>query len=99
MTVINISDYAKEAASKGEPLCITFFSPMFRAQDGTEANANSTITVENGDVFTVLDAVKEKGGILRTYGEQQILIPWPCACVVIHRPDQAPLENFQRQQL
>ena len=90
--IVNLSDYAKEAANKGEPLCITFFSQIFRTLDGKDTNVNTTVTVEDGDVMTVLEVVKEKGGIFREHGEQRIYIPWPCACVVIHAPDQLPLE-------
>src|SRR5436305_2836516 len=43
--------------------------------------------------LTVLDVVKEKGGILQIRGEESLYIPWPCACVVIHAPDKTPFEK------
>lgn len=98
MSIINLADYAKEVAKKGEPMCITFFSATFRDADSTDAAANVTVTVENGDVLTVLEVVKEKGGILRENGERHVYIPWPCACVVIHRPDQTPIDNAWRRE-
>jgi hypothetical protein len=93
MTVINFSDYAKEKANKGEPLCITFYSAKFCNVDGKDLSVNVTVTVEHGDVSTVLDVVKEKGGLLQIRGEESLYIPWPCACVVIHAPDKTPFEN------
>ena len=93
MTVINFPDYAKEKANNGEPLCITFFSATFRNVDGKDVSINATVTVENGDVSTVLDVVKEKGGILQIRGEESLYIPWPCACVVLHPPDKTPFQN------
>ena len=89
MTIINLSDYVK-IREKNTPASITFFAPKFSLQDGTEIAYSVTVQVENGDVFGILEVVKDEGGVGQMQDGQYIFVPWPCACVVMHDLDEEP---------
>lgn len=66
------------------PREITFFAPAFKAADGEMSGFNLTVTVENGDVLSVLGVVRNDGGAW--CGESDgahWFLPWPCAAVRI----------------
>jgi hypothetical protein len=63
MSVVNISDYSKDQKFDQDfdaPMCITFYSAKFVDQCGTDRVVNITITVDDGDVFAVLDSHKSR---------------------------------------
>jgi hypothetical protein len=91
MAVVKLSEYAKKEKTDA-PLSITFFGPKFCKTDGTETSLNITIIVKNGNVLGLLSCVQEEGGIGQFHDNQYLYLPWPCACVVMHAPDDIPFE-------
>jgi hypothetical protein len=93
MTVVNISDYSKDQKFDEDfegPMCITFYSAKFVDQSGTDRVVNITITVDDGDVFAVLDSIKADGGVGAIRHGVYQFVPWPCACMAIHQPGVDP---------
>lgn len=79
----DVSDFIKNqinAVSTGSSRTITFYSPVFHKGTG-EASATISVTIGDGDVIGILEAVQETGGIWNE--EATIFVPYPCACVEI----------------
>jgi hypothetical protein len=92
MTVVKLSEYANAPKTR-IPLTITFFGPKFHKPDGNDFSVTVRVTVEDGNVFGILNQVQEEGGIGKLEGGRYTFLPWPCACVVMHAPDEGPFEN------
>ena len=80
MTVLKLSEYANAPKTR-IPLTITFFGPKFHKPDGTDFSVTVRVTVEDGNVFGILNQVQEEGGIGKLEGGRYTFLPWPCACV------------------
>ncbi|WP_050626702.1 hypothetical protein [Bradyrhizobium viridifuturi] len=89
MSVVSLADYQKEKDREGKfdgPMCITLCSPEFVAA-GVREHLTIRWTVNNGDVFGALESVRSAGGIGLVRDGRYVFIPWPCAAVIIHSPD------------
>jgi len=84
--VINMPDYranlssAKEKTAELEPVTITFFGAPYKTAESTDDTLIVNVTVQDGDYMTVINGVKEQGGIfLQPQTENEIVwfLPWP----------------------
>ena len=83
MEVINLETFRNNKGDQNQRT-ITFRSSEFQDNQGNSKTININVTVGDGDVFGILDVVKEEGGIGMVHDDGvYYFIPWPCACVEI----------------
>ncbi len=77
-----LKDYTQNLEKR--PREIRFFSPTYRDQKGRNASISVCITIEDGDIGSVLDIVIQDGGVGRT-GDDGVFrfVPWPCAAIEV----------------
>lgn len=85
MTVVNIDDYRATPDQTG-PVTITFIGYPFKAPEGADGSLSYSVTVADGDFSTVIEAVREFGGIYIPAADKNgdfWFLPWPPAAVRI----------------
>ena len=74
----------KPEFAPGQPRVISFCATPYTDRNGDAVQLTINVEIANGDVYGMLDAAVENGGI---GGEDDNgvyrFIPWPCACVEV----------------
>ncbi|MEM1452601.1 MAG: hypothetical protein AAF809_10110 [Bacteroidota bacterium] len=76
-------DKIKPAFETGEPRMVSFHAAPYQSE-GRQVNLAINVRLENGDVYGMLDAVAENGGI-GAEGPDGVyrFIPWPPAAIEV----------------
>jgi hypothetical protein len=97
MPVIDFEEWKKQSqreATTGGPAVITFYGPLHTDRAGNMRSLTISITVDDGGWSRVMEHVMENGGIggENSAGEP-FFLPWPCAAVDVHYPNQSEGAN------
>ena len=84
MSVVQMDDY--RAPEHSGPVEISFIGPSMAIPEGGTGGITLTMIVENGDFESMIEAVKDAGGIYLPNPDPNgdfWFLPWPCAAVRI----------------
>ncbi len=99
MPVIDFEEWKKRYAQSPprRPAVVTFYGAFHADRTGNLRSLTISIMVDDGDWSELMENVMENGGVGGENDDgEPFFLPWPCAAVDVHYPDQPESDNSNR---
>ncbi len=99
MPVIDFEEWKKRYAQSPpkRPAVVTFYGAFHADRTGNMRSLTISIMVDDGDWSELMENVMENGGVGGENDDgEPFFLPWPCAAVDVHYPDQPESDNSNR---
>jgi hypothetical protein len=96
MPVIDFEEWKKRYAQSPprRPAVVTFYGAFHADRTGNLRSLTISIMVDDGDWSELMENVMENGGVGGENDDgEPFFLPWPCAAVDVHYPDQPESDN------
>ena len=96
MPVIDFEEWKQRFAQPQatRPAVITFYGAFHSDRNGNMRSLTISIRVDDGDWSELMENVMENGGVGGENDDgEPFFLPWPCAAVDVHYPDQTESDN------
>ena len=96
MPVIDFEEWKKRYAQSPprRPAVVTFYGAFHADRTGNLRSLTISIMVDDGDWSELMENVMENGGVGGENDDgEPFFLPWPCAAVDVHYPDQTESDN------
>ena len=96
MPVIDFEEWKKRYAQSPprRPAVVTFYGAFHADRTGNLRSLTISIMVDDGDWSELMENVMENGGVGGENDDgEPFFLPWPCAAVDVHYPDQTTSDN------
>ena len=96
MPVIDFEEWKKRYAQSPpkRPAVVTFYGAFHADRTGNLRSLTVSIMVDDGDWSEFMENVMENGGVGGENDDgEPFFLPWPCAAVDVHYPDQPESDN------
>ena len=96
MPVIDFEEWKKRYAQSPprRPAVVTFYGAFHADRTGNLRSLTISIMVDDGDWSELMENVMENGGVGGENDDgEPFILPWPCAAVDVHYPDQPESDN------
>ena len=96
MPVIDFEEWKKRYAQSPpkRPAVVTFYGAFHADRTGNMRSLTISIMVDDGDWSELMENVMENGGVGGENDDgEPFFLPWPCAAVDVHYPDQPESDN------
>ncbi len=91
MPVIDFAEWKQRygQSQPKRPAVVTFYGAFHADRTGNMRSLTISIMVDDGDWSELMENVMENGGVGGENDEgEPFFLPWPCAAVDVHYPDQ-----------
>jgi hypothetical protein len=85
MVVVDFKSINRTPEVKG-PCTVIFYGFPFKTRENQDYRLTFSVTIENGDYQSVIDAFKENGGVWMPNERDEHgawWMPWPCAAIKV----------------
>ncbi len=96
MPVIDFEEWKKRYAQSPpkRPAVVTFYGAFHADRTGNLRSLTISIMVDDGDWSDLMEKVMENGGVGGENDDgEPFFLPWPCAAVDVHYPDEPESDN------
>ena len=96
MPVIDFEEWKKRYAQSPpkRPAVVTFYGAFHADRTGNLRSLTISIMVDDGDWSDLMEKVMENGGVGGENDDgEPFFLPWPCAAVDVHYPDEPDSDN------